>query len=315
MDTTYKYYVLIVLVIIFLIVSIWLISNTGKSDPNVRRRQYLRRKQYELVWRTDFSGPIEQSGRFDYVRWAVPSTEPIKCQELGYYTNNKRNLKLKRSRHDECNHSLILETTQDPVTVEDVNSSRYYPFSTTRIISTASFHTGFFVVNLEIQSYQDGVWPYIRLIDPTKYNSNIANINPCISKGDYDRNAYYLFKPLYHQDESLYWTVSGKYDSDKVLKVRPHQTISIGLKWTRNCLKWYLNPKMGLNGRPYGKPISKERLDPSHMDKQMDMVTRNLELGIAVGGNQFNETEEPSEHIGKDRMIIKSINVYQTIEY
>ena len=327
MDSTYRYYILIVLIFIFLVVAIWLISHTGRNSFNgkyQRRRGDLGyRRRYGLVWKTDFSGPIEQRGKIDYVRWAVPSTEPIKCQELGYYTNNKRNLKLKHDGRyeDSCyKNNMILQTTNDSVEIEDVKGSRYYPFSTTRIISTASFHTGFFIVNVKIPHRHDGIWPYIRLIDPSEYDSNITNSNPCN-----DRNAYYLFKPLYHQDDSLYWTVGtvgceiedGGCDSDKVLELSSYRTISIGLKWTRKCLKWYLNPKMGLDGRPSGKVISKERLEHPYLTKNLDkgMTTRNLEFGIAVGGTQFNQSEEPSEYIGRNRMKIKSIEVYQTIDY
>ncbi len=305
----------------------WLIIHTRRPDPNTKTRNLLHNKQYGLVWKTDFSGPIEQSGKFDYVRWAVPSTEPIKCREIGYYTNKKHNLRLKRSRREyrgeyrreSCNHSLVLETSDDPVTIEDVKGHRHYPNSTSRIISTASFLTGFFIVKVRIPHRSDGYWPYIRLIAPESHDQNITNLSPCVCSQDDD--SYYLFKPLYHCDEDLYWTVEGererddKEGCDKELIVDSYKTISIGLKWTRHHLTWYLKPKMGLNGRPSGKKIHKQKL-PHHSinDKtsKHSPPPRHLEFGIAIGGNQFNCDEHPSEHNDiNERMTIEEIEVYQ----
>ena len=69
MDSTYRYYILIVLIFIFLVVAIWLISHTGRNSFNgkyQRRRGDLGyRRRYGLVWKTDFSGPIEQRGKID----------------------------------------------------------------------------------------------------------------------------------------------------------------------------------------------------------------------------------------------------------
>lgn len=342
MDSKYRYYILIILIFIFLVVAIWLILHIRRSDPNTKRRNLLHNKQYGLVWKTDFSGPIEQEGNFDYVRWAVPSTEPIKCKEIGYYTNKKHNIRLKPSkrkyRRESCDYSLVLETNDDPVTIEDVKGSRHYPNSTSRIVSTASFLTGFFIVKVKIPHRSDGYWPYIRLIAPESHDQNITNLSPCICSHN-TLEPYYLFKPLYHCNKALYWTVEGEMDKgemeecseedgkgyDNELIVDSDKTISIGLKWTRHHLTWYLHPKMGLNGRPSGKKIHKQKLShhsindkiPKHSLPRNPLpktpLPRHLEFGIAIGGDQFNCDEHPSEHNDiNERMMIKEIEVYQT---
>jgi hypothetical protein len=321
MDSTYRYYVLFILIFIFLIASIWLIIYLRKSNNDGKRMDLLHHKSYILVWKTNFSGPIEQDGKFDYIRWSVPSTEPIECKEIGYYTNNKHNLRLKRSRRESGDYSLVIKTSDDPVTIEDVGGLRHYPNSTSRIISTASFLTGFFIVKVRIPYKSNGYWPYIRLIAPESHDQNITNLSPCDCSG----SSYYLFKPLYHCDESLYWTVDGETCvdgeceneiSDKELVVDSYKTISIGLKWTRHHLKWYLKPKMGLNGCPSGKVIHKQKLshhlinDKTAKHSPPKTQPRYLEFGIAIGGDQFNCDETPTNNVN-EKMTIEEIEVYQ----
>lgn len=323
MDSKYRYYVLFILIFIFLIASIWLIIYLRKSNNDGKRMDLSHHKSYTLVWKTDFSGPIEQGGNFDYIRWSVPSTEPIECKEIGYYTNKKHNLRLKRSRRGynrkPSDYSLVLETNDDPVTIEDVEGLRNYQNSTSRIISTASFLTGFFIVKVRIPYKSNGYWPYIRLIAPESYDQNITNLSPC----NCTEYPYYLFKPLYHCDESLYWKVGGDRKNederesekergcDRQLVVDSYKKISIGLKWTRHHLTWYLKPKMGLNGRPSGKVIHKQKLS-HHLIKDKTTLPRHLEFGIAIGGNQFNCDETPTNGINdREKMTIEEIEVYQ----
>lgn len=320
MDSSYWYYILILLIFIFLIVSACLIVISGRPDTSVKRRGSHSKNQYNLIWKTNFSGPIEQSGKFDYVRWAVPTTEPIKCQELGYYTNNKRNLRLIQSydilNRVNKNHSLVLAVTPDSVTIKDVKGDRHYPYSTTRIISTASFLTGFFIVKVRIPYQSNGIWPYIRLIAPEDSDQNITNVSPCSD------NAIYMFKPLYYCDDALQWTVgstgcgfeTSRNDHEQVWSIDSCATISIGLEWTHQYLKWYLNPKMGLNGRPSGKIMYTENLPPT-LTQSNKLSPRHLELGIAVGGNQFNHQNHPAIESEEEKMIVEEIDVYQEITY
>ena len=100
MDTAFWYYILILIIVIFLAVAIWLIFFSGRDTSSENRRRshrshiFNRKPRYGMVWKTDFSGPLEESGKFDYVRWAVPLTEAESCGEVGYYQDNVDNLSM-----------------------------------------------------------------------------------------------------------------------------------------------------------------------------------------------------------------------------
>lgn len=352
--------VVIILFIIFIVFATWLVffsersnCNTGCDSPTHDDKQ-TRDPVYQLVWATDFSGPLEQKGEFDYVRWAVPvmSGDQTGDNEEGFYTDRPENIELipvNPRDDDDKRHKLILRVTNDEVFIKDVDGARNYPYSTARIVSTASFATGLFVVKASMPRTQQGIWPFIRLhplenIANHKIGSIYGSFPAC---GEID-----MFDPVRHtrsygkkgvrgkgkRTSDLQWTgrliYGGSGEGEEIINppqgeeklfppIDDDEPRSFGLEWTEQHIAWYLDPKVDLNGHLTGGKLLQKipasewyTLDPNGkklLPPAPFDVPFHIGIGIAVGGDRYCRSSrcQPPVEVIDQEMVIESVAVYQ----
>ncbi len=344
------WFVLIIAVfIIFIVVSAWLIffSNRRNTDQSTQPIESIPDPVYQLVWTTNFSGPLEQQGKFDYVRWAVPVMGVE--DERGFYTDQSKNVRIEpipnvrgNNKRNNKSHRLVLQVTNDDVFIKDNEGERNYSYSTARIVSTATFTTGLFIIKATMPRTQQGIWPFIRL-HPLE---NIANhiigsvygLFPACGEID-------MFDPVRHVDRQsrkaeLQWTGRLYYggigeDEEVICPPNGKETLfppidsdeprCFGLEWTSEYIAWYLDPKVDLNGRLSGgkllqkfpsskwytlTPNGKKLPPPAPFD-----VPFHIGIGIAVGdtGGRYCDSLscQPPPEVIDQKLIIDSVEVYQ----
>ena len=343
--------IIIAVFIIFIVISVWLIffSNRNKPDQNqlIQPIEILPDPVYQLVWATDFSGPLEQRGEVDYVRWAVPVMEGTQAGqgERGFYTDQPKNIRIVpvegQNEKIKKRNQLVLQVTNDDVFIKDNEGARNYPYSTARIVSTATFTTGLFIIKAKMPRTQQGIWPFIR-IHPLENitNHRIGSIyGPFPACGEID-----MFDPVSHdinrrtQKSELQWTgrlyYGGAGEGQGVVcppmgketlfpPIDDDKPRCFGLEWTTEHIAWYLDPKVDLNGSLSGgqllqkfpaskwftlTPDGKKLPLPAPFD-----VPFHIGIGIAVGGTRYCNSSscQPPLEVIDQKMIIDSVEVYQ----